>query len=378
MSGANGGAAHTESFRDILPELVRLMPAAILDGGGCERMLDRVGHLPGPTTAAFFGLEFRLDEAAPVADFFIPAGAQMDATGFLVREGEAAAPHSPEAALARRLRRTDGFDSVLEDAAILEYDIASAPSGTQRATPPPGIFVRPLSEAGSGAERAPGQVADALAALAARPPDRDERQVVERAFAALPEEALVRHTGVLPGRKPRAIRLVISRATLSRIAAYLERVGHPDPAAVEAAVPPVLRDLCDPRPWLSLDVSASGVSPRVGLEFWPAGYEDDGFAVRWRWLEIGAPLWRPVIGVLEQLGWCLPAKARGLRVWTALDNLFRGGRAFVVYRGISHVKVVIEGPAVYVKAYVGVTCVPMRRGGAAAGSPPGQAPAGGG
>ena len=68
----SGGSAPADRFRAFLPELGRLMPSSLLGAAGCERLLDLTGDLPGLATAALFGLEFRLDEAAAVADIAVP------------------------------------------------------------------------------------------------------------------------------------------------------------------------------------------------------------------------------------------------------------------------------------------------------------------
>ena len=49
-----------EKFRDIVPELQPFVPRSLIDGRGWERLLDRVGGLPGWATAAGVGFEFRL------------------------------------------------------------------------------------------------------------------------------------------------------------------------------------------------------------------------------------------------------------------------------------------------------------------------------
>ena len=79
-------------------------------------------------------------------------------------------------------------------------------------------------------------------------------------------------------------------------------------------------------------------------------------------MRIAALRWWPVIDVLVQTGLCLPRKARGLRRWPGKETVFRGRRAFLLYRGINHIKIVLDGPAVHAKAYVGMTCVPVTGG----------------
>ena len=62
------------AFGAILTELRALIPRALLDGSGWERLLERVGELPGAEVASRCGFEFRLGEAAPTTDFFVALG----------------------------------------------------------------------------------------------------------------------------------------------------------------------------------------------------------------------------------------------------------------------------------------------------------------
>ena len=106
---------------------------------------------------------------------------------------------------------------------------------------------------------------------------------------------------------------------------------------------------------LSLDVSVDGLSPRLGLEFYPTG-ERKGFD---HWLTTGRSAWLPIVDRLEALQWCQPDKARGLLDFPGLTRLFGDRGVFVLYRGINHVKVTIEADAVAAKAYVGLRFFPI-------------------
>ena len=337
-------------FRTFLPGLGRLMPSSLLDAHGCERLVERTGDLPGLLTATQFGLEIRLDDSTADADFALPLWPDTQLADYFVRLGETDAPRSPAAAaLARRLRRADGFGSVFEDFAMLEFDIASARPGTCSS---PGIFLKPRREPGMGMGTLSGRVVDALTMLAGREPDGAERPVVERAFAALPANTSIIHVGVLPDRTPRSIRLVVMNIDVADVTGFLTRMEHPDPAVAQSRIPSALLGLCDPRCWLGLDVSSDGVFPRIGLEFRPPADGTD------RQLGNTLEQWWPVIDWLEQAGWCRSGKARGLRNWIRKDTLFHGRHPFLLFRGISHIKIVIDGDATSAKAYVTVAHVP--------------------
>ena len=348
-----GGKNRADRFRDVLPALLHLIPETLLDSSGCKRLLYQTGDLPGRATATGFGLELRLGEAAPVADIAIPVAFGIDLARHFVDVGVAAEERSPAGALARRLMRPGGFGPEIDDSVILEYDAASAvPEGV----PVPGVFLRLRGEAGPHAVASSGRIVETLEDLAAWEPDFGERRAVERAFAALPERAHVHHVGVLPGRTPRAIRLVIRNIAAPGISGYLARLGLTQPAVTLATVLSTMHDLCD-SPWLSLDVTARGVSPRIGLEFGPRGEGPDRKPGTWR--RTGLWHWRPMIDRLDETGWCLSRKVGGLRDWPGREAVFEEQGAFVVYRGINHIKVVVNGEAVHAKAYVGLSYIPV-------------------
>ena len=329
----------------------------MLDGPGWERLLHRVGHLPGRATAASCGFEFRLSEPEPVADFAIPVVSGLPLERHFIRAGEAAGPDSVQAALARHLGPDSAFRTGLSDVMMLEYDVAA--TGSSTAAGPPGIFLRlrggDESAADAPREVAPGRVADLLADMAGLPPDRDERRAVERAFAALPPRGRMIQAGMFPGRAPRALRLVAKGIAAPDIAEYLVRLGQPGAATALPAVLPALEGL-HRFPWLDFDIVAGGVSPRIGLEI-GAVKERGGGPCGWR--KTGRRDWRPVIDRVEAAGWCRPEKVRGLRAWPGRDTVFDRREVCFMYRGINHLKIVIEGEAVQVKAYVGLTYLPV-------------------
>ena len=78
-----------------------------------------------------------------------------------------------------------------------------------------------------------------------------------------------------------------------------------------------------------------------------------------QWFEADRRGWRPVIARLEERGWCLPAKAEGLRRWPGIERLIGGGKIHCVRQGINHVKVVVErGARTEAKAYAGMEVRP--------------------
>lgn len=333
-----------------LPEIRTLVPPALIDAPGWNRLLRRVGDLPGEPDASRCGFEFRLGEARAAADFFVVMAPGQALAEHYVRQAEAAPPGSPLAALGRYLVQLGDPATAPRWVAgtMLEYDVAAAEAGHSA----PGVFlrVRRTRACGRAQRWSPRELAATVARAAGWEQDRGEQEAVERVCAALPAGGDVAHVGALPGRSPRAVRLVLHGVGHAQVTRLLERLAWAGSLRTVQAVLAGLRELL-PRFWLSVDVSAGGVSPRLGLELYHAGQGDrelDG------WWTTGRGEWRPVVERLVERGWCLPAKARGLLAWCALDRIYDRRAVYLVYKGINHVKLTLEHDgAVRAKAYAG-------------------------
>ena len=342
----------------VLAEVLRpLIPRALLDGPGWDRLTACAAELPDAGLATPLGCEFRLGEETPAADLFVVVGPGSPIARHFIRGGEAAHPGSEAAALARYLVRIGQADSALRGCiagTMLEYDLAETPADRR---PEPGVFlkVRLAEEPGPRDRPRPLPIA-ALADAVGWTDDGETRRSVARVLAALPPGGRVAHVGALPGRTPRAVRLVIQEIGRDEIGGVLERLGR------RGSIRPATEILADlgevlPRFRLSVDVAAAGLLPRLGLEFYHAGSwsgEMDG------WLITGRSDWRPVVERLARRGWCLAAKARGLLEWCALDRIYDRRGVFLVYKGLNHVKLTVTDAGVDAKAYAGMTCSLMR------------------
>ena len=343
----------------VLAELRSLIPRALLDGPGWDRLTACAAELPDAGSEAFLGCEFRLGEDAPAADLFLAVRRGGPLARRFIRRGEAAPPGSAAAALARYLARIGQADSELHGCiagTMLEYDLAETAADRR---PEPGVFlkVRLAEEPEPHEDRPQPLPIAALASAVGWTDDGEVRRWAARVLAALPPDARVAHVGALPSRTPRAVRLVIQGIGRDEIAGVLERLGRR--ASIRPATE-LLADLgdCCPRFRLAVDTAAAGVLPRIGLELYHAGsWDDDGFD---SWLTTGRSDWRPVVERLAQRGWCLAAKAQGLLEWCALDRMYDRRGVFTVYKGINHVKLTVTDAGVDAKAYAGVTCFPMR------------------
>ena len=343
--------AANDAFGVTLTALRALIPRSLIDGPGWEWLLERVGELPGAAVASSCGFEFRLDETAPTADFFVMLGPGLALTEHYIREGKAATPGSVAAALARYLVRHCRSESAVTgwiSGTMLEYDVAEVQPGQH---PAPGVFLKlrrtRRPDGTTHYHCTPRVLTATLAQAVGWTTDTGEQGAVERVFGALPGGGVV-HAGALPGRAPRAIRLVVEGIEEADLPALLERLGWRGSIRTVAAVLTDLRDRL-PRFRLSVDVAAQGLSPRLGLEM----YLDEGI-----WLTTGRSDWRLVVERLTERGWCLPEKAQGLLAWCALDRVYDREGVFFVYKGINHVKLTIEDGGVHAKAYAGLRFAP--------------------
>ena len=344
-------ARSSGAFAPVLEGCRSLFPPELIDSGGWERLLDRARRLPRSVADACFGFEFHLAEPAAEADLCVVVPPGSDLSRHYVAEGARAEPGSPPAALAAGLREQAGNpDSYLARSVaslILEYDLAGLAS--DRPPPAPGVFLVPQPagygpRAGRPAHRDPAGLLAALAAAVGWDGHEEMLGAVERIYAALPERGYVFQAGALPARSPRAFRIVAAGVGKEEVPALLERVGWPGPAGEAADVLASMDDLAA-YVFVSLDVTARGPGPRLGLELYCAT----------QWLEADRKAWRSLIARLEERGWCLPAKAEGLRRWPGTERLIGEGRIRPVRQGVNHVKVVVErGARTVAKGYAGM------------------------
>ena len=344
----------SENFGDVFPRLRRFVPSALLDGPWWDRLVERVGELPGWLTLNYAAFEFRLGDPAPAADYFVSVAPGRPSMEYYVHLGEAAKPDSAEAALGRVYALMNGTPSPSESslvgwfrASMLGYDIAEVPRSRR---PAPGVFLalKPQSELDEDAagSRTPRRLAATIASAVGWEEDEEERLAVERAFAALPRTGVVDQIGAAPERGPRLIRLIVDGVKLRNVPAFLKRLKWDGSTQKVMDTLEEMRDMT-PVFRLAIDVSASGVGPRLGLEMYrprkPSNLD--------YWLTSGRNAWRPVVDYLEHMKWCLPEKGDGLRAFPGIERLFEEKGMSILYKGINHFKLSIEGDAVEAKAY---------------------------
>lgn len=346
-TGPGDGPAHG-SFGEFLAELYSLFPSALVGGSGWERLLGLAHRLPIYVTDNRFGFEFDLCDPEPAADFCVVPPPASRLAEFYVGQGELAPPESAAAALGAFLAEQAGDPQALlaqgGGGVILEYDLAGI-SPEQPA--PPGIFIVPGDvQNESGREKLfgdPERLADALWAVSGRTPDADVLRQMLRVYRALPQIGKVSQAGIMPGRDQRAVRLIIQTHSTEDAAELLARIQWPGSPVEAAAICGSMAELTRPGAALSVDVTPQGVSPRLGLEFFRPV----------EWHELDHAGWNRLIDRMTERGWCLPEKARGLKAWPRVEQVFDQAGVYRVRQSINHIKVVVDRGSTTAKAYAG-------------------------
>ena len=340
----------TETFRHILSRLRDLIPRSLLDGPAWDRLLDRTGDLP-INVARFFGLEFRLGDPVPAADFIVRVPPRSPLAAHYIRQGKAAAPSSAAASLGRYLTELRvGRAGRLFDLA-LEYDIAEVPPGHH---PVPGVFLKLPPAAKAQGVVQPASATTALAEAVGWTGDAGERRAVERVFDTLPPGGRVCFLGALPSRAVRAIRVMVEDIEESNVPAFLQRLDWPGPVNAVTALFSDVRDVVALDDFqIAIDVTGRGVLPHIGLEM-KCPFIDPGG--RGAWTKTTRRDWLPFVTRLEERGWSLPEKAHGLLSYLGKEIFMDGmGGLYLAYRGINHIKLSIRDDDVSAKAYAGLS-----------------------
>ncbi|MXY78542.1 MAG: hypothetical protein F4Y94_02335 [Chloroflexi bacterium] len=344
------------SFGSLLEDLRSLFPAALVGGSGWERLQPLTHRLPVCAADSRFGFEFHLTDPNPTADFFVISAPHTRLAEFyrgLTEEAAAGLIGTDFTAfLDDQARHPDSFLARAGKGIILEYDLATSPPGQYGV---PGVFIvnggRPEADRVEFYED-PAALVAALRSVAGWDPDAAESRHVERACTDLADCGVyVSHAGVMPGRAERAIRLVALGVDGAKVAEGLRRVQWPGDPSEAMAILCAFAGLVAPRCGLGITITPEGVLPRLDLELTRKRAPDASGRESFR---LDRPGWELPIGRLEERGWCLPAKADGLREWPRLEMVFGRDGVYQVRQIINHFKVVIDRGAVYAKAYAGM------------------------
>ncbi len=353
--GSDSGASAAGKPMTRLAEIKPFVPVSMLDGAAWDRLVECADALPSEALASRCGFEFRLGSETPDSDLFVTMVPGEAMALHVAAEGRRAAP-GPKRALAEFAGMYSDADSGLQESitgVMLEYDLVAAmptPAGS------PGLFFQlPLAEIGRKPDGRSSLPTETLCRAVGWRSCAAERQAVRSVLDRLPDRCVIRHIGAFPGRNPRTVRLLIQGFGREELENILAKAKWNGP--VDAAIA-VVDALVDVLPWfrLAADVTAQGLQPRLGMEFYLRPRTDSSHD---HWLATGRGDWRPVASRLAECGWCVPAKARGLGDWCALDRFYDRSGMNLVYKGINHIKVSLDGGRPSAKAYAGMIWGPV-------------------
>ena len=346
------------SLAALLAGLRPLFPPALAPTESWDRLLAGCGALPA-LVAGYMGFEFRLGRTAAGADLCAALRPDGPLAAHLAARGRCAAPGSPEAALGAFV---DVFSAQQAPWArrsrlvLLEYDLARVPA-QPAGTTLPGLFLTLRAPSRGVPADSAADLADVLAAglpaAIGLLPLAAERRGVDRVLAALPPAARVLNAGVFPARRPRALRLVVAALDASAAVALLESLSWPGPlpevAALLAGVGGA-RARCG----LAVDVTATGLGPRVGVELSAGAAGDD-------WTTTTRRDWEPLVERLGARGLLSDFQADGLLAWPGRQRVFTASGMRIACQGVNHVKVSFGAGApgaAGAKAYAGLALLP--------------------
>ena len=220
----------------MLSAVLEIVPDAILSGPGQERVLRWASQFPIFALESTFGFESRLDEETAECDMFLSVQPGSRFSRHLIRRGAHTQATAESRGLGRFLAAVTEPESFLSQwfrSVILEYDLVASRAPE---TEPPGIFIEPQDSllGAPGSTKPPGHgrgltcnhgvMSSAICWAVGRAPNEAEHQAMDRVHGALPRGATTEHLGALPGREPRAVRLVL-KIPKTEVAPFLERIG---------------------------------------------------------------------------------------------------------------------------------------------------------
>ena len=327
----------------------------LIGGPEWERILECASRFPVTTGALPFGFELPLHERRPEADFGVSLASGTRTAAFFRDRARTDETDETAKAITRLFGQMDMERSPLRDIAgrkvMLEFDIGSARDGGR---PRPGMFLRPGERPIMGACAQAddvGVVVDALVSCTGWEKNAAERENVERAYLAQPEDTRMDSFGVFPSRS-RSVRLAIMGFKGQReLGAYLERTGWPGRIpAVDSVVSRFRERVNIVRTGANIDVSEEGIGPTLGLTL----IVKQRYTKNARYWLDGLTDWAPFLGALSHEDLVVPEKLAALAGWVSKPTtLFARSGRYVLLRGIHHIKLVVSGNRLRkVKAYV--------------------------
>ncbi|WP_420604419.1 hypothetical protein [Methylobacterium sp.] len=343
------------TMADLLGHFRKWISPILVGGPEWERIIECARKLPVTMGALPFGFELPLDEQRPVADFGVSLASGTRAAKCFRERARSDETDETARTIARLFGQMDAEHSPLREIVgrkvMLEYDVGSArDSECSR----PGMFLRPGERpiiGARGQENDVGVVVDALVSSAGWERKAAERENVERAYLAQPEDTRMDSFGVFPSRS-RAIRLAIMGFKAQQeLFSYLEETGWPgEIPAVDSVISRFRERVNIVRTGANIDVREEGLGPTLGLTLIVKQRYTKGSRY---WLD-GLTDWDPFLEALSHEDVVVPEKLAALAGWVSRPTtLFAKSGRYVLLRGIHHIKLVISGNQLRkAKAYV--------------------------
>ncbi|MDE0717595.1 MAG: hypothetical protein OXH64_06620 [Rhodospirillaceae bacterium] len=330
---------------DLLGHFRNRISPVLIGEAEWERVLECAGKLPIAMGALPFGFELPLHERRPEADFGASLASGTGPAAFFEERARTDTTDETASAIVRLFREMEAERSPLREIVgrklMLEYDIGSARDGDRSF---PGMFLRPGERpivGAGGQENDVATVVDALVSCVGWTMTEAERENVERAYQAQPEDTRMDSFGIFPSRS-RAIRLAIMGFKSRRdLCSYLEKTGWPGRIpAVDSVIARLGKRVNIVRIGANIDVRDEGVGPTLGLTLIvKQRYTKDS---RY-WLD-GLTDWDPFLEALGHEELVVPEKLTALADWVSKPTtLFAKSGRYVLLRGIHHIKLVISG-----------------------------------
>jgi len=232
------------------------------------------------------------------------------------------------------LGRDGSFLSGQFDGVILECDTDLTPEGY--APPSPGLFLRLRRDRNPSHVNA-GIVDAALSFATAAVPDPHRLRMLEAVLQALPTGARLSWCAVMAGRRLAPLRLVVA-CRRAEVHGFLQTIRHPvRPEAVDDVLAATM-DFPD-RICLSIDLTAAGLMPRLGVEMHFGGPADRG-------------LWNRLMLAMADRGWLLAHRGAALASCAGFERYFDRDKMATLLWGVNHVKAVVAEHGTTVKGYV--------------------------
>ena len=341
----------TDRLDVLLQKLRRFAPQILISESEWEEVAVRARGLPAAAAAYPFGFELRLDLESTRADLGVSVITHDQARSYWAAPSVAKSDTTVKR-IKRLLKAFNQENSELREVAadklMLEYDLVRTVSGSY---PDAALFIYAADdgihgEKGEAAVAGMNLLLDELYSTVGWTVDERERQCAALAYNAAREHQAFKSFGVFPARG-KALRLGVDWfRRSSEVVEYLDRINwSPNVSEISSYIAPFDRLETLEMMSVHFDVTEDGIGTKAGVGL--INRQNDHY-----WEAEG---WNEILRVLDEQGLVVSTKLSELTdVWCGLSIVFGRRDAFVLARGISHLKLTFtpDGEVESVKAYV--------------------------